>query len=77
MAGLQRALRESGTATLDLWGVREPDDDTVDESWEGFSVFKRRFKGTPLRHPGTFDVVIDPTWNRIRDWRERLRDVWR
>ena len=77
MAELQRALREAGTATLDLWGVREPDDDTVDESWEGFSVFKRRFRGTPLRHPGTFDVIVDPTWNRIRDWRERLRGVLR
>jgi peptidoglycan pentaglycine glycine transferase (the first glycine) len=77
MAELQRALREAGTASLDLWGVREPNDDTVDASWEGFSVFKRRFGGTPLRHPGTFDIVIDPTWNRIRDWRERLRSAWR
>ncbi|MEX1294589.1 MAG: GNAT family N-acetyltransferase [Candidatus Limnocylindrales bacterium] len=77
MAELQRALRESGTASLDLWGVREPDDDSVDHAWEGFSVFKRRFGGAPLRHPGTFDVVIDPTWNRIRDWRERLRGAWR
>ncbi len=77
MAELQRTLRESGTASLDLWGVREPDDPTVDESWEGFSLFKRRFKGEPLRHPGTFDIVIDPTWNRIRDWRERLRGVLR
>ena len=73
MAELQRALREAGTATLDLWGVREPDDDTVDISWEGFSLFKRRFNGDPLRHPGTFDYIIDPGWNRIRDWRERLR----
>jgi len=77
MAALQRSLREAGTATLDLWGVREPDDDSVDESWEGFSVFKRRFKGTPLRHPGTFDIIIDPTWNRIRDVRERLRGIGR
>ncbi len=77
MAELQRALREAGTTSLDLWGVREADDETVDRSWEGFSVFKRRFKGTPLRHPGTFDIVIDPTWNRIRDWRERLRGVLR
>jgi lipid II:glycine glycyltransferase (peptidoglycan interpeptide bridge formation enzyme) len=72
MAGLQRALRVAGTASLDLWGVREPDDETVDPSWEGFSLFKRRFGGDPLRHPGTFDIVIDPTWNRLRDWRERV-----
>ena len=77
MAELQRALRETGTATLDLWGVREPDDETVDPAWEGFSVFKRRFGGVPLRHPGTFDLVIDPTWSRIRDWRERLRGLGR
>ncbi len=77
MAGLQRALREADTATLDLWGVREPDDETVDPSWEGFSLFKRRFGGTPMRHPGTFDIVVDPTWNRLRDLRERLRGVAR
>jgi peptidoglycan pentaglycine glycine transferase (the first glycine) len=77
MAGLQRALREADTATLDLWGVREPDDDDVDPTWEGFSVFKRRFGGTPVRQPGTFDIVIDPTWNRIRDYRERLRGLIR
>lgn len=73
MAALQRELREAGTATLDLWGVREPDDRSVDPAWEGFSLFKRRFGGTPLRHPGTFDIVIDPRWNRLRDLRERLR----
>jgi lipid II:glycine glycyltransferase (peptidoglycan interpeptide bridge formation enzyme) len=73
MATLQRGLREAGTTTLDLWGVREPDDPGAEASWEGFSLFKRRFRGTPLRHPGTFDLVIDPRWNRLRDLRERLR----
>jgi len=73
MAALQRSLREAGTRTLDLWGVREVDDASVSATWEGFSLFKRRFLGTPLRHPGTFDLVIDPAWNRLRDIRERLR----
>lgn len=73
MAALQRGLAEAGTRSLDLWGVREPDDPGVDASWEGFSLFKRRFGGQPLRHPGTFDLVIDPAWNRLRDLRERLR----
>jgi len=73
MAALERAHAEAGTASLDLWGVREVDDDSVDASWEGFSLFKRRFGGTPLRHPGTFDLVIDPTWNRLRQVRERAR----
>jgi lipid II:glycine glycyltransferase (peptidoglycan interpeptide bridge formation enzyme) len=73
MAGLQRSLREAGTRSLDLWGVREPGDASVDSAWEGFSLFKRRFEGDPLRHPGTFDMVIDPTWNRLRTLRERVR----
>lgn len=77
MAALQRGLREAGTGTLDLWGVREPDDDSVDPAWEGFSLFKRRFGGSRMRHPGTYDIVIDPTWNRIRDLRERIRGLLR
>jgi lipid II:glycine glycyltransferase (peptidoglycan interpeptide bridge formation enzyme) len=74
MAALQRSLREAGTRTLDLWGVREPDDAAADAAWEGFSLFKRRFGGTSLRHPGTFDLVIDARWDRLRGLRERLRD---
>ena len=77
MAELERTHREAGTRTLDLWGVREPDDESVDASWEGFSLFKRRFGGMPLRHPGTFDLVIDPAWNQLRDLRERFRGLWR
>jgi lipid II:glycine glycyltransferase (peptidoglycan interpeptide bridge formation enzyme) len=73
MATLQRGLAEAGTRSLDLWGVRELDDPDADASWEGFSLFKRRFGGRPLRHPGTFDLVVDPAWNRLRDLRERLR----
>lgn len=77
MAALQRAHAEAGTRSLDLWGVREPDDDSVDQSWEGFSLFKRRFGGLPVRHPGTFDLVIDPAWNRIREMWERARGLVR
>lgn len=75
MAALMRAHREAGTTSLDLWGVREPDDESVDASWEGFSMFKRRFGGTPVRHPGTFDLVLDPTWHRLRELRGRLRST--
>jgi lipid II:glycine glycyltransferase (peptidoglycan interpeptide bridge formation enzyme) len=73
MAGLVDVLAEAGVRTLDLWGVRERDDPTVDASWEGFSLFKRRFGGVALRHPGTFDLVISPAWHRLRDLRERVR----
>jgi peptidoglycan pentaglycine glycine transferase (the first glycine) len=72
MAATMRALAGSGVRTLDLWGVREEGDATVDPSWAGHSSFKTRFGGTPLRHPGTFDLVVDPLWYRLRQARERL-----
>ena len=77
MAAIVRAHREAGTRSLDLWGVREPDDPSSDATWEGFSLFKRRFGGLAVRHPGTFDLVVDPFWNRVRDLRERARDLLR
>ena len=77
MGALLRAHRDAGSRSFDLWGVRERDDPTVKEAWEGFSLFKRRFGGTPVRHPGTFDLVIDPFWHAVRDIRERLMDLRR
>jgi lipid II:glycine glycyltransferase (peptidoglycan interpeptide bridge formation enzyme) len=78
MAEAMRVLGEDGVRTLDLWGVVERDDAMGggnEASWEGFSAFKRSFGGLPVRHPGTFDLVVAPTWYRLRDWRERLRDT--
>ena len=72
MAALQRALREAGTTSLDLWGVHEWDDAGAHPARQGSHAFKRAFGGTVLRHPGTFDIVVDPTSSRIRHLRERL-----
>ena len=71
MAALQRQLAADGVRSLDLWGVVEADDETADPAWRGFSAFKRTFGGTPLRHPGTFDLVIDRWWDAIRELRSR------
>jgi lipid II:glycine glycyltransferase (peptidoglycan interpeptide bridge formation enzyme) len=67
------ALAADGCRTLDLWGVVEADDEAAHPDAAGYSRFKRKFGGRPLRHPGTFDLVIDPLWYRLRDLRERLR----
>jgi hypothetical protein len=72
MGAVLEALAEDGVTAFDLWGVAEPDDPTSDPSWAGFSAFKRKFGGRPMRHPGTFDLVIDPVWFWIREARERL-----
>jgi lipid II:glycine glycyltransferase (peptidoglycan interpeptide bridge formation enzyme) len=67
-----RDLADDGVRVLDMWGVVEADEEPQDASWAGFSAFKRQFGGTPIRHPGTFDLVVSPAWHAIRDLRERL-----
>lgn len=72
MGALLASLAEEGVATMDMWGVAEPGDPRADPAWVAFSEFKLEFGGTPLAHPGTFDLVIDPFWYGIRGLRERL-----
>lgn len=72
LAATMRSLAEDGVRTLDMWGVVELDEPAQDASWAGFSAFKRQFGGTPIRHPGTFDLVVSPGWHALRDLRERL-----
>lgn len=72
MGALLASLAEEGVSTMDMWGVAEPGDPRADPAWVAFSEFKLEFGGTPLAHPGTFDLVVDPFWYRIRDLRERL-----
>jgi lipid II:glycine glycyltransferase (peptidoglycan interpeptide bridge formation enzyme) len=72
MGAVVEALADDGVTAFDLWGVAEADDPNSDPSWAGFSAFKRKFGGRPLRHPGTFDLVTDPLWFWIREARERL-----
>jgi lipid II:glycine glycyltransferase (peptidoglycan interpeptide bridge formation enzyme) len=75
LAATMRAVAGDGVRVLDMWGVVEADEQPQDASWAGFSAFKRQFGGTPIRHPGTFDLVVSPRWHAIRDLRERLTDT--
>jgi lipid II:glycine glycyltransferase (peptidoglycan interpeptide bridge formation enzyme) len=72
MATMLRSLAADGCRTADMWGVVEPDDTTADPAWRGFSDFKRTFGGTPLRHPGLFDLVTDSRWYVLRQVREGI-----
>jgi peptidoglycan pentaglycine glycine transferase (the first glycine) len=73
MATMLRTLAADGCASVDMWGVVEPDDTTADPAWRGFSDFKRTFGGLPLRHPGLFDLVTNRFWYRVRNVRAGLR----
>lgn len=72
MAAMLKALKTDGAGSFDMWGVVEPDDPDADPAWKGFSHFKRIFGGTPVRHPGLYDLVTDPFWYRLRAVRERI-----
>ncbi len=73
MAAMQAALARDHIHSLDVWGVAEPDDPEADPRWAGFSEFKIRFGGQKLRHPGTFDLPVEPAWWWLRGLLERLR----
>ncbi|MEO8207470.1 MAG: hypothetical protein ABI598_00435, partial [Chloroflexota bacterium] len=73
MAATMHALSADGVRWFDLWGVHDPRDPEADDSWLGFSAFKRRYGGREIRHPGTFDLVVSRPWYAIRDIRERIR----
>lgn len=72
IAHMLRTLAADGAKSVDMWGVIEPDDTESDQTWRGFSDFKRTFGGTPLRHLGLFDLVTDPFWYRLRATREHI-----
>jgi lipid II:glycine glycyltransferase (peptidoglycan interpeptide bridge formation enzyme) len=72
VAEMLRTLAADGCRAVDMWGVAEPDDPGADPAWKGFSDFKRRFGGTPLRHPGLYDLVTHSFWYRVRAIRERV-----
>ena len=71
MATAMATLAADGVRELDLWGVAEPDDPDADAEWAGFSMFKRRFGGQRVRHPGAFDLVIDRPFFALRAARSR------
>lgn len=72
MASMLKTLAGDGATSVDMWGVVEPDDEAADPAWRGFSDFKRTFGGTPLRHPGLYDLVVSSWWYRLRALRARL-----
>lgn len=45
--------------SFDFWGIA-PDDAPDDHPWKGFTAFKKTFKGTEVKHAGTYDIVLSP-----------------
>ncbi len=73
MAEMLRTLAADGVKTVDMWGVVEPDDESANPAWKGFSDFKRTFGGEPLRHPGLYDLVTNRFWYTTRRFVQSVR----
>lgn len=57
--------REMGAELHDLWGVA-PQDAPPDHPWFGYSLFKKGFAGRYVQWAGSWDLVVDPVYYRLR-----------
>ncbi|MEP6807677.1 MAG: peptidoglycan bridge formation glycyltransferase FemA/FemB family protein [Chloroflexota bacterium] len=62
---MMRRARDLGSRVHDLWGIA-PAGAGPDHAWHGVGLFKKGFGGRAVRWAGTWDVVIDPSFYRLR-----------
>jgi len=62
---MMRYARDRGARTHDLWGVAPPGAGP-EHPWHGVGLFKKGFGGREVTWAGSWDVVVDPTWYRLR-----------
>jgi peptidoglycan pentaglycine glycine transferase (the first glycine) len=62
---MMRRARELGSRTHDLWGIA-PEGADPGHAWHGVGLFKKGFGGRVARWAGTWDVVVGPTFYRLR-----------
>jgi lipid II:glycine glycyltransferase (peptidoglycan interpeptide bridge formation enzyme) len=62
---MMRLARERGVRTHDLWGVA-PADAGAEHPWHGVGLFKKGFGGREVVWAGSWDLVVDPTFYRLR-----------
>jgi lipid II:glycine glycyltransferase (peptidoglycan interpeptide bridge formation enzyme) len=60
-----RHARDAGVRVHDLWGIA-PEDAGPEHQWYGVGLFKKGFGGRAVTWAGTWDVVADQTWYRMR-----------
>ena len=56
--------KAKGLKTFDFWGIA-PENAPEDHPWQGFTAFKKTFKGYEKDYTGTYDIVIKPTKYRL------------
>lgn len=69
---MMRLARERGCRVHDLWGVAPPGAGP-EHAWHGVGLFKKGFGGREVVWAGSFDLVVDPTFYRVREATTMLR----
>jgi len=80
---MMRFARDRGVHHHDLWGIAPPGAGP-DHPWHGVGLFKKGFGGEEVVWAGSFDLVVDPAFYRLRQatgmlrgWLRSLRPVRR
>jgi lipid II:glycine glycyltransferase (peptidoglycan interpeptide bridge formation enzyme) len=70
--GMMQLARQRGVRHHDLWGVA-PADAGPEHPWHGVGLFKKGFGGQEVAWAGSWDLVVDPTFYRLRATTGALR----
>jgi lipid II:glycine glycyltransferase (peptidoglycan interpeptide bridge formation enzyme) len=62
---MMRTVRGLGARVHDLWGVA-PETAGPDHPWWGFSLFKKGFGGRYVQWIGSYEIILDPLFYRLR-----------
>lgn len=73
---MMRFARERGVRTHDLWGVAPPGAGS-EHPWHGVGLFKKGFGGREVVWAGSWDIVVDPAFYRMREAVGRLKRLIR
>ncbi|PIR66890.1 MAG: hypothetical protein COU51_01495 [Parcubacteria group bacterium CG10_big_fil_rev_8_21_14_0_10_36_14] len=45
------------------------------KGWDGLTIFKKKFGGKEITHSDFFDVVVNPFWYHLYNFRKRLKKI--
>lgn len=50
-------------------------ENNIYKGWDGLTIFKKKFNGEEIIHSDFFDVVINPFWYHLYNFRKRLKEI--
>ena len=71
--GMMQLARQRGVRHHDLWGVA-PTDAGPEHPWHGVGLFKKGFGGEEVAWAGSWDLIVDPAFYRLRATTGALRE---